>query len=331
MALIFFAGFDAGGTLEQYEFLTSGTASVDTGGRRGGRCMRLGGGSAYYVHASANGVVTGFALSLLSLPSSDTVLIAWMDGGTTQVDLRVTPNGAIRATRNGTNLGVSAANVLTLQSLQNYVFLEARVVISSSAGSVQVRVNNNTVLNLTNVNTQATANNTVNRVEWRTVTIPTLIDDIHHYDTTGTDFNTFEGDMPVVLAPVSGPGDYAQWTPNGAPSNYDCVDDIPPDGDATFNSTQQAGRVDSFVHAPVTGLAAVRAVKVMSFARKDDAAARSLELGVVIGGTFYSGGQVALPDNYVWKSVYFTANPATNSAWTLDALNNAQIAYRSAS
>lgn len=327
MALIFFTGFDAGGTLEQYGFVTSGTASVDIGGRRGGRCMRLGGGSALYPHGNVNGVVTGFAFSLPSLPSADTVLIAWMDGGTTQVDLRITSTGAIRATRNGTSLGVSSAGVVTAGT---YMFLEARVTISTTTGSVEVRVNNTTVLNLTNVNTQATANNYVNRVDWRTVTSPTLVDDIHHYDTTGTTFNTFDGDLPVLLAPVSGPGDYAQWTPNGAPSNYDCIDDIPPDGDATFNSTQQSGRVDSFAHAPVTGLAAVRAVKVMAFARKDDAASRVLEPGVVIGGAFYAGGQVALPDTYIWASVYFANNPATNAAWTLDAVNNAQIAYRSA-
>lgn len=328
MAIIYFTGFDPGGTAEQYGFMVSGTVSITAEGRRGGRCLRLGGGNAAYPHHNAAGLVTGFAASIPSLPSSDTVLVAWQDGSTTQVDLRITSTGAIRATRNGTSLGISADNVVPTGA---YFFLEARVIISSTAGSVLVTVNGSTVLSLTNVNTQATGNAYANRLLLNTVTSPTLVDDLHHFDTTGTSFNDLMGDMPVVAVGVSGPGSFAQWTPNGASANWDAVDDLPPDGDATFNNTMDAGRVDSFAHSPVTGLAAVRAVKVAVFARKDDSASRFLEPGLVIGGAFYSGGSVPLSDNYQWVQRIFTTNPATGGDWTADAVNGAEIAYRSAS
>jgi len=328
MSIVFFTGFELQGVPEHYGFATSGSASIGaTAGRSGTPGLQLSGGTVAYLHSNIGTVILGGAFNIPSLPGSDTVLVAFMDGTTTQVDLRITSAGAIRATRNGTNLGVSANGVV---AASNWFYLEARVVIHDTAGAVEVRVNGNTVLNLSGVNTRATSNDYVNRLELRTVTNPTRVDDLYYLNVDATPPNGFLGDQIVRLARVAGAGTFAQWTPNGASANWDCVDEIPPDGDATFNSTQTVGRIDSFQITPITGIAAVTAVAVRCFARKDDAASRAIEPGLVIGGTFYSGGTVYLPDNYIMATAYFPTNPAGGGAWTISAVNAAEIGYRSA-
>jgi hypothetical protein len=88
---------------------------------------------------------------------ADCIIAAFQDATNTQVDLRLKPDGTFYFTRNGTTLGSASPNAL---SFNQWYYLEVKIVINSSTGSVELRINGTSTgwISLTGQNTQATAN-----------------------------------------------------------------------------------------------------------------------------------------------------------------------------
>jgi hypothetical protein len=160
-------------------------------------------------------------------------------------------------------------------------------------------------------------------------------DDIVVNDTTSalcaTDA-TWPGILRFKVQEVSGPGTYSQFTPVGFPQNYQNVQDIPNDGDNTYNYALQthSGFKDSF---PVDPNAlnplqiTYRAWFEEVIARKTGGTAK-LVLGVRRAGTDYL--QPVGQDVGVSYDVYddrLCTDPSSLIAWTSAGLDATEIIY----
>src|SRR6266705_2064644 len=79
----------------------------------------------------------GFEQDFLSSPA-DAGIVAFLDGATTQVDLRCDTSGHLYFTRNGTQIGAKSVNAIAFGV---YHWIELKVTIDPSAGVAEVRVN----------------------------------------------------------------------------------------------------------------------------------------------------------------------------------------------
>ncbi len=194
--------------------------------------------------------VVGVAMKWNTLPGSTDAIIVVYDGGSRQVDLRVSPTGQLVATRNGTVLGTSAAALAS----GSFAFVEIKVVIASGAGgSFTVTVNGVAVLTLTAINTQATGNAFASTVglgspDGNSTGQTVTFSDLHILDGTGSVTNTLIGDCRVdCLLPASDSA-IVQWNPGGSggATHYTHVNEVPADDDTSYVQDNVVGHEDEY-------------------------------------------------------------------------------------
>ena len=130
---------------------------------------------------------------------------------------------------------------------------------------------------------------------------------------------------------ANGAGVNAQFTPS-AGSNYQNVDETPPDGDTTYNKALVAGKKDTFTVATFT-LAAdhvIRAVIPTAVVRKTDAGLDTkLILHAYDGATYQESAQKSVATAYgeIWDRMLLQND---STAWNETDFNSYQFGYESA-
>lgn len=246
--------------------------------------------------------------------------------GTQQVRLNVAQNGSIEARRgDGTLLGSSAAGVLSGDG--TWYTIEAKFIIDNTSGSVVVKVNGTTVLNLTSIDTQNSANASADVIAfgWGT------IDEIIVMDGTGTDNNDFIGEHRIETLRAVANGATNDFTPS-AGANWENVDENPPDGDSTYNESNTVNHVDLYDVASMslfTTGEAIEAVQVWSTVRKTSATARTVRNLLRSGTTNYEGTDKNPTENYDTKFFdIWEQDPDTAAAWTEAGVNAIQVGLK---
>lgn len=267
-----------------------------------------------------------FHMRVTTLPGSDTAFLIFRDGATTQTDIRLTSTGALRATRNGTSLGVTSAGVINTNT---WYFVAVKVTISDASGAVDIEVNTVSQLSLSGVDTKNTANATTDVVAFVMPASNTTWDNVVIRDTTGTDNNAMPTEeLRIETSAPTGAGNYAQFTPS-AGSNYQNVDDATSvDSDTTYNESTNPTDRDSFAMADFTATSGVEAVQVNMIARKTDGGTRELKASFRISSTDYDSAVAALASTYACHRAVFGVSPATSSAWAMTDLNSAEAGYK---
>lgn len=158
-----------------------------------------------------------------------------------------------------------------------------------------------------------------------------------YFDDFYVDSLTDESDLPptskrFLWGIVDANGSLNQWTPEGAVSNYECVDDPgAPDEDATYVKTLQAGDVDRYEHSGVSvpGTYRIRAVIPTAIAKKTDAGTDA-ELGIGL----YDGVNTETDDDNFVPTAYdtiwgrFESQP-DGTTWNETDLNAMQLVIES--
>jgi hypothetical protein len=320
MAVLFFDGFD-------FNNLSSIRWNINAPARNTGT-VRTGthsatGGPTRDIGSNLATVIVGAAFNKPSVGG----LIRVNDGATEQLTIQVTAANAIEVRRGGaagTILGTSANGIFPLNAW-NYV--EVKATINNSTGSIVVRLNGVTVLTITGVDSQNTANAFVNRYS---LDGTSFIDDHYLADTTGSaPNNDFLGDIRVDVIYPNAAGDETDYTPLSG-SNFQMVDDPgTPDGDTTYNESTTATDRDLFnLQSPATPSGIVYAVQTYIVARKTDAGAREVSTVVKSGSTVDVGPTNTLSTSYVqYDGDIHQLNPDTAAAWTMSEVQALQAGY----
>lgn len=346
MAYQFADGFDNYGngfTLSAgYPWDTTSNAFINTTDHRfappgslPGGCM-VTGVSGGYVRKNLTGneatVICGFGVKMTALPSQACDIWHCGDAGTIQCTLTVNNSGQLQFWRgqDSTAIGsITPANTITAGA---WYGIALQVTINNTTGADQVYINGSStpVLNDTNLNNRASANNYANQVGvgcfFNFSQQATEFDDFYCFDTTGGTLNSLPGtDTRILTKMPNAAGFYTNWTPNGLGSNYQNAAVIPPSA-SDYNANNTATTKDSYTTESAGLQVAPYFVVTRASLERDDAATHTPSIFMRSGSTDSSGVVTpALTSSYLFYDAVFATDPSTGIAWTGSGADAAQV------
>ena len=314
------------------------TKSLTTG--RNGNGITGTGGLRINLSADCATIIIGWAMKLDALPSTTQRVLRIYDftgvglAGGYQIKVEVDSTGKVNVYR-GTGL-VDAAAILLGSSAGGVVrgatfqFYEVKIGFATGAtGTVNVHVDEVTVLTVTNVQTAQSANAFASIVAFEVnPSAPNIIiDDVYVCDATGAVHNDFLGDNAVLVLLPTADGRIDQWNFTGAANAYQCVNENPPDGDTSYVYEITVNDVEVFAMAdlPAT-VSSVTAVQNILCARKDaPGGSRTIASAIGDGASeVISANNIRPGDDYVFFTEPYDQDPVSAAAWTPAKVNSMQ-------
>lgn len=356
MTLLFADGFDhykGGGTDEQGEYhlkwigtkigyMDQSSIQNSTPRRVGGRYLHCSTTNPYVVAAlpAVDTLIVGFALRTYLPPKQPPVnvtnapvffgsalsefefgVVLGEDGSLVAVRRHVTGNTVLGVTRAGVILG------------GNWHYVEVKGKIHDSAGIITIKVDGETELELTGVDTKYVSD-TISTVHLAPPSGGSDFADVYICDTNGAVNNDFLGDVRVDTLYPTADGHYSEWDPYTGEvltpgTHYDRVDD-PHDIDETdYVETDVAGEAESYAFEDLSLLGAdVFGVIVNTVAKKTDAGFRALSALARIGSTDYWEDAHYISNAYWTHQHILELNPATLAAWNESEINAAEFGFK---
>lgn len=301
---------------------------VETG--RNGRCIEIFPSADYFQTPFITNeatLVCGIAFNMpTGLPTTfASNIIQFWEGANYGVNIRVNTSGTISAHRGTTLLGTSALGL----GSGTWYYIELKVLANNSTGTVEVKVNGSTWLNLTSQDTQPGTNAWHDAVRIGQTNATCRFDDMYVLDGSGSANNDFLGNRKVVALDPDGAGDNTDWTPS-AGSNYQNVDDGDEvDEDTTYNETSTDADEDLYTYENLPGVTS--SVDGLQITTETRVTTGSMDLSSVIKtGTTTDAGTA----DTITSTAYVTSvrveeqDPDTSAAWTPSGVDGAQFGIR---
>ena len=281
-------------------------------------------GAAFFTNASAS---CGFALHDNSFGS-----LGWQ---TQQCGVNVNADGSLSAWRgNGGGTTLIGSTALGLARNLQWNYVEAKIVLSQTVGSIVVKLNGVTVLTITGVDTCGQSSAQAN---YWTVGASTyaLMDDVYCCDTTGGFNDDFLGEIRVVtLLPQTdavAAGSNADFTCSTGADHGALVNEASaPDDDTTYLSSSTLNHVDTWEYPALGYTGDIKAVQLNLSATKADSGARAIA-GVTrpvatnrVGATNHNIGMT----NYIVFREIWELNPEDSAAWEVADVDGAEFGVK---
>lgn len=340
--LLFCDSFDHYTTLSQKWDLVTGSPTISgTGARNGSGGVTLAAGCRLQknIGTAVSGVL-GFALNYHSAGSFDENICAFVDASLPeQIGVGVTSAGKIIVSRGSSGAAPSQGTVLGTSTLSMsfgvWHYIEVKVLISATVGTVEVRVDGVVFLALTGQNTKSTSNTSFSAIHIGTAVAsgPTYyIDDVYFCDLTGSQNNDFLGDTRVQAVLPTANGTTNNFTRGGTNTgaNWSQVNENPPDDDTTYNTDGTVNDIDRYTYPAISSVTGViRGVAINMRARKDDAGTRSIRGAVKSSSTTGdTGADIPMSSGYASVQGILELDPATSAAWTVSGVNAAEFGVK---
>jgi len=326
MAVVFMEGFDH---LSAAQLPSKGWSVVMNivAGRFGGQAAQVTystGTSSRALPGAYSTYIHGQAL-LLPYAAIETV-IALRSGATNVVRLTTVTSGPNVVFRLINASGTVLATGTTPIRASVWYYVEMKVVVHASAGTVELRLNGSSTAecSATGVNTgSSNIDNVLLSAEYYSGMV-TQSDDMYGVDTTGSaPTNTWLGEVRVCTLIPNGNGANTAWGGTGTGGFGEWDDITAHDDDTTYVSSSTPGdRETSTLTDLSAATSTVFAVQTNLVARKDDAGTRTIAPVVVIGGTPYDGTTTAaLSSSYAdYTQLYDRLDPS-GATWTASTVN----------
>lgn len=211
-------------------------------------------------------------------------------------------------------------------------YLELKAKIHSSTGYAIVRKNEKEIINLTNINTRnggtGTPNSIFLHVAWNLFNNDTFrADDIYVCDTTGSNNNSFLGDVSVKLLRPTEDSTPLTWTPSTGTSHFEMINDNPYSAADYITGTTNIGDRDTFGLEDLTSTPAIiYGIGLTTIADKTDSGDASLKHFVTSSSQEFlsSATTLSFGSTNTLNDIIET-DPNTGSLWTKANLNNAKV------
>lgn len=275
--------------------------------------------------SNQNKLITFMSIGIPNYFGGNSLVLPWFDNGTVQCYVAIATTGQISICRQVQTYGQTVLAASALGLISPYAAnkpnhgLEVAITFHSSAGSVQAWLDGKEIIPLTTgLNTIVTANAYANQVgiglsgSGLSQGQGIYSDYLRVWDTTGSYQNS-----PVMLDVGKltklgiGPGDLTQWTPNGAPTNWQASKQNPPNS-GIYNSSN-GNLYDSYNMGSAGLLVAPTMVVATSYCEKDDGATRALEIGVRSAGVNGLSAPFTMASSYGFVDYCVSVDPATGS------------------
>jgi hypothetical protein len=343
MAFLFGDTFDHYATAELAQKWTQiitnndGGSAVSANGRNGSSCYRsvrgAGGGVnnanrlAVTLGASGATCIVGLAFRCNGAFNLQTVgttwgtataaLIAIRQGGTVHVWLRPNTNGTLSVYNgDGTLIGTTDAGMALSESV--YAYIELKVLIHASAGTVDVRINGSSALSATGKDTQNTASATWDEVvigPTNGVGVSFDFDDVMIMDGSGSLYNDLVGDHQGLYVPANAEGNHQDGTPSTGSDLAAVVDEASANGDTDYLTHDTVGHRASFTLATWPAAGDIGPIQVVAQARKEEEGAADVNLFVRVDSVDHDGADQGINTSYAIKRQIFEQDPENTAAW----------------
>jgi len=351
MALLYIDSFDHYATVDtKVSGISWGKRYADTSsapyvigsanGRNGTNAIRFSdwnsSGARYDLRSVITTGIFGFAFRFSAFPSAESPICSLAELVTPALHLTLSTNGSgdliVRrgSTSSGTILTTYAANF----QINTYYYIEVKATIDDAAGIVIVKIDQNTVINLTSIDTRNGGNANFNRITLGNAAVGSNgavdfdVDDFYVCDTSGSLNNDFLGDCRVVAVLPDGNGFTNQWTPS-AGSNYQAVDENPPDDNTTYVHPSALNDIDLYAFPSIGLSLAPLGVAVWAHcAGTIFAVDYTIRVISRPGSTNYyspSSDNIAPANPYIFRGDIFETNGDTGLVWTLGEIENAEF------
>lgn len=288
---------------------------------------------------ASEGIISVSAIREAASDSHDSgIAIAFYDAieMVPQVVIMLAPMGVIKVYRgDGNNLLISSDPGVFKEDV--YFSLEAKAVIDNTGGSVEVRVNTKTVINLVSSDTQASPNAFFNAAGWgmstwsqtgaRVNNIAGRFDDFYCLDDQGTVNNNWLGNNRVKTQFMIADGSHIDFSIGGtnpAATHWQSVNNFALD-DTKYIYSPDVGDYDLYDPDPNLNSPLVNALQVRIVARQDDSTQRSIKGLINVGGTLAEGTETHyLDQTYAHYPTIFELNPDTGVSFTGTEVNGSE-------
>jgi hypothetical protein len=154
------------------------------------------------------------------------------------------------------------------------------------------------------------------------------VDNIVIYDSTGTEFNTYQGILRVDSLAPNGNGNSSMLVGSDADStdNYLLVDETPADT-ADYVGSATEGDKDTYAFTDLTGTDTPIAVEVAVYALKSDSGTKFLRTVLRSGGVDYNGTSEAAAEGWLGYTTLYELDPDGDAAWDVAAVDALEAGY----
>jgi hypothetical protein len=346
MTIPFYEGFDD--LASDTEFQQTGNLIVHTSclisttvSRTGTRSMNMGTVAAKWrfgVPTARNEFIVGFGFRWTNGTSTNTKLLEFFSSANSagQVWLHFNSSAQFAIGRGSAGEGIDGTSpnsgpttVLwqdtTVQPSDTWMFLEMHVFVHDTAGTITFKKNEIVLFTATGLDTK---NGSSDLIDWIRFCAPFTnvqptwhIDDVYIVDPAVAPYTTFLGESQVNWRAPTGDSGAQQWTPSTGVNHWANVDEVPNDVDGTYNSAPTAALTNLHTYAALpSNIGAIRALKVRTRFRKDDAGGCTVRNKVVSSGggapaTTFNGAAYNPGVSYGWQQDTMEVDPDTAAAW----------------
>lgn len=229
---------------------------------------------------------------------------------------------------NGTILAQSDPAITLLA----YNHMEMKTVFDDVAGSCEIRVNGNVVMNATDldlgtavvssiligsVKNPATSSGFIANIDY---------DDLIIWDDSGSTGNDFFGPCRVETLFPSADTAEADWAVTGAATGYEAISEVPPDGDTSYIAAATVNDVSEFAFDNISPEAnVVKGVYAVTMSKIDEAGLGNLQTSLVVGSDVSLGADNTVTVAYTYRGDVHPLNPDTGEPWTPAGINSALL------
>jgi len=332
--LIFTEGFDHTTTGTHKWTAIAGTYASATAVRTGTNGMIATGVNSKQVGASEEHAtfILGFAAQRAVSGSTAEWRFLSDSLATTHITVALDSSGQLKVFR-GTTAGTQLGSTTTANTIPvaTWVYVEIKVVLHDSTGSVVIHVNGAQVFSVTGADTKNAGTKTVlDSFVLFGGGSNMFVDDLYLCNGAGSTNNDFLGDIKIETLFPNGNGTTSQLTGSDGNStdNYLLVDETTPNT-SDYNGSATNDQYDTYAMSNlVTASGTVYGVVIYAYAAKSDAGAAGGAIMLRSGGTDYELTDNALGTGYQYYREVKELDPNTSAAWTISATNSVEVGFK---
>ena len=329
MALLFATGFETNSDLAKYfdagDFRYSTVSSPRRNGNYALRGIFSGGDITKKIPGGVSTAISGIAFIASSFPYDHYFLGFANSADNRNVELRVNTLGRLYVSiRQGAAYYDTNINIFT----NTWYYVEMKAYCASSGGYVIVRLNGVEILNVSGINTAYNSNNPnterfkIMGHDWF------FFDDWYICDNSGTKNNDFLGDIKVLSYTPSRDGSRIDFTPVGATSNYQAVNETLQNSDTNYVTQSGIGMYDLYGFTAPSISGSLLGIQQTVTARKDDSGTRFIKLIGSYGSNNAESSSISLLDTYRTYFNIYESRIGTNEDWSFNDLNSAEFGFK---
>lgn len=269
--------------------------------------------------------VVGYAFQSQDTGPQNHSSLKTYQGGTVQNQLSVKSDGEIDVYRATGNLLGTTTGAGLIQG--SYQYIELKIFLHASTGTVDVWVDGINVLSLTSQNTLNTATAEIDNIQLLGQnSADPAYDSVYVLDDSGSDNTDRLGEVFVETIVADADGNVNDFTPSTG-ANWENVDDIAPaDDDSTYNHSTTATDQDLYGMAALAGnIGTVFAVEASALVRKEDPGERLIRIVARSNVTEVESGDKGFGVGYRNVTHIFENDPDGGVDWDEASVNAAEF------